>query len=69
MSTAITVTVTGMTCGGCANRVRDELGLISGVDGVTVDLPTGQVAVESAAAIERDTIVAAIDRAGYAVAG
>ncbi|WP_433660901.1 heavy-metal-associated domain-containing protein [Nocardia sp. CA-128927] len=67
MSTAITVTVTGMTCGGCANRVREGIGRIEGVEGVTVDLPTGQVTVDSTAAIERDTIVAAIDRAGYAV--
>ncbi|MEU7139437.1 heavy metal-associated domain-containing protein [Nocardia sp. NPDC046473] len=69
MSTAITVTVTGMTCGGCANRVRDGIGRIDGVDGVTVDLPTGRVTVEAAGTIERDAIVAAIDQAGYAVAG
>ncbi|MFI7003986.1 heavy-metal-associated domain-containing protein [Nocardia sp. NPDC050175] len=69
MSTAITVTVTGMTCGGCANRVRDGIGRIDGVDGVTVDLPTGRVTVEGAGSIERDEIVAAIDQAGYAVAG
>ncbi|CAM3938058.1 heavy metal-associated domain-containing protein [Nocardia ninae] len=68
MSTAITVTVTGMTCGGCATSVRDGIGRVSGVDTVTIDLPTGQVTVESAAPIERDTIVAAIDQAGYTVA-
>ncbi|MFD6155602.1 heavy-metal-associated domain-containing protein [Nocardia sp. NPDC060256] len=69
MSTAITVTVTGMTCGGCANRVRDGIGLVDGVDGVTVDLPTGRVTVETTDSIGRDAIVAAIDQAGYAVAG
>ncbi|WP_405159618.1 cation transporter [Nocardia sp. NBC_01499] len=31
MSTAITVTITGMTCGGCANRVRDGIGRIDGI--------------------------------------
>ncbi len=40
MSTT-TVTVTGMTCGHCASSVREEIGQIPGVTGVTVDLASG----------------------------
>ncbi|MGK8521444.1 heavy-metal-associated domain-containing protein [Nocardia asteroides] len=69
MSTATTVTVTGMTCGGCAASVRTEIGRISGVASVAVDLADGRVTVESADPIERAEITAAVARAGYAVAG
>lgn len=68
MSTT-TVTVTGMTCGGCAARVRTEVGRISGVGSVAVDLADGLVTVESASPIERAELTAAVARAGYAVAG
>ncbi|WP_039794258.1 heavy-metal-associated domain-containing protein [Nocardia araoensis] len=68
MSTT-TVTVTGMTCGGCAASVRTEIGRISGVEAVAVDLADGRVTVESATPIERTEVAAAVARAGYAVAG
>lgn len=67
MSSAVstTVTVTGMTCGGCANRVREAVGRIPEVTGVTVDVSTGAVTVDSAAPVERDSIAAAVGAAGY----
>ncbi|WP_454194491.1 heavy-metal-associated domain-containing protein [Nocardia sp. Marseille-Q1738] len=68
MSTATTVTVTGMTCGGCAASVRDEIGRISGVSSVAVDLSSGRVTVESGDSVERAELSAAVVRAGYAVA-
>ncbi|WP_330233883.1 heavy-metal-associated domain-containing protein [Nocardia sp. NBC_00508] len=68
MSTATTVTVTGMTCGGCAASVRDEISSVSGVGSVAVDLASGRVTVESAGPVERAELSAAIARAGYAVA-
>ncbi|MEU2103431.1 heavy metal-associated domain-containing protein [Nocardia sp. NPDC019255] len=68
MSTT-TVTVTGMTCGGCAAKVRTEIGRIDGVGSVAVDLADGLVSVESASPIERAKLAAAVARAGYAVAG
>ncbi|WP_063048382.1 heavy-metal-associated domain-containing protein [Nocardia arthritidis] len=67
MSTT-TVTVTGMNCGGCAGSVRTEIGRISGVESVAVDLADGLVSVESATPIERAELTAAVTRAGYAVA-
>ncbi|MGY2029009.1 heavy-metal-associated domain-containing protein [Nocardia gipuzkoensis] len=68
MSTT-TVTVTGMTCGGCAASVRTEIGRISGVGSVAIDLADGLVTVESTGPIERAEVAAAVARAGYTVAG
>ncbi|MGQ4618343.1 cation transporter [Nocardia sp. R7R-8] len=67
--TTTTVTVTGMTCGGCAASVRGEIGRISGVEAVAVDLADGRVTVASATPIERAELATAVVRAGYAVAG
>ena len=44
MSTA-SYTVTGMTCQHCVASVTEEIGEISGVTDVAVDLPTGAVTV------------------------
>ncbi|MFG3616212.1 heavy-metal-associated domain-containing protein [Nocardia sp. NPDC047654] len=66
MSTS-TVTVTGMTCGGCAASVRTEIGRISGVDSVAVDLADGLVTVDSATPIDHAELTAAVARAGYTV--
>ncbi|MFC3960510.1 heavy-metal-associated domain-containing protein [Nocardia jiangsuensis] len=63
-----TYTVTGMTCGHCAASVKSEIGKIDGVTGVEVDLDSGAVRVESAAALSDDAVLAAVDEAGYEVA-
>ncbi|GAB2650668.1 heavy-metal-associated domain-containing protein [Nocardia goodfellowii] len=70
MSTAAstaTVTVTGMTCGGCANSVRTEVGRIDGVTSVDIDLGSGLVTVDSASPVSREAITAAVAKAGYQV--
>ncbi|MEV6428451.1 heavy metal-associated domain-containing protein [Nocardia sp. NPDC051463] len=66
-ATTATVTVTGMTCGCCANSVSKEVGKIAGVTAVDVDLATGRVTVDSAAPVEPGAIAAAVDKAGYQV--
>ncbi|WP_405133032.1 heavy-metal-associated domain-containing protein [Nocardia sp. NBC_01388] len=63
-----TVTVTGMTCGHCVSSVREEVGKISGVTGVDVDLASGRVDIEGEGPIGRDAIAAAVDEAGYQLA-
>ncbi|MFR9752733.1 heavy-metal-associated domain-containing protein [Nocardia sp. 004] len=68
MSTTTTVTVTGMTCGGCATSVRDQIGRIPGVISVAVDPADGRVTVDSASPIDDDELTAAIARAGYTAA-
>ncbi|MFD7843666.1 heavy-metal-associated domain-containing protein [Nocardia sp. NPDC059764] len=67
MSTT-TVTVTGMTCGCCANSVSEEVGKISGVTGVNVDVDSGRVVVDSDAPIASGALAAAVADAGYALA-
>ncbi|UDY37862.1 heavy-metal-associated domain-containing protein [Dermatobacter hominis] len=67
--TTTTFSVRGMTCGHCVAAVRDELGRIDGVTGVDVDLDSGAVALTSTGPVTADAIAAAVDEAGYAVAG
>lgn len=61
-------TVTGMTCGHCVSSVTEEVGALDGVHGVDVDLPTGRVTVTSAAALDRESVRAAVADAGYELA-
>ena len=68
MSTT-TVTVTGMSCGGCALSVREEIGEIPGVHTVNVDLGSGTVIVESDGPMETVAIKNAVEEAGYQLAG
>ena len=68
MSTTSTWTVTGMTCGHCAASVTEEITEIDGVEGVEVDVPTGQVTVTSAAPLDAASVKAAVEEAGYQLA-
>ncbi|RIQ20318.1 heavy-metal-associated domain-containing protein [Jiangella rhizosphaerae] len=67
--TTSTYTVVGMTCDHCAASVREELGGIEGVSQVDVDLATGNVDVTSAAPLNADDVKAAVEEAGYQLAG
>ncbi|MGI5158664.1 heavy-metal-associated domain-containing protein [Microbispora sp. CA-102843] len=60
--------VSGMTCGHCVSSVSGEIGKIGGVTGVAVDLPTGAVTV-SGSGFTDEEIRAAVEQAGYALAG
>ncbi|GEL19755.1 heavy-metal-associated domain-containing protein [Pseudonocardia asaccharolytica] len=64
-----TYTVTGMTCGHCVASVTEELGEIGGVTDVAVDLPTGAVTVTSDRPVDDAKIRAAVEEAGYQLAG
>jgi copper chaperone len=65
---AVTVTVTGMTCGHCAASVREEVGSIPGVSAVDVDLASGQVTIDIERQVEVDAIKTAVEEAGYQMA-
>jgi copper ion binding protein len=67
MSTA-TYTVTGMTCEHCVRSVTEELGALSGVTAVDVDLASGGVTVTSDAPVADDAVRAAVEEAGYELA-
>jgi copper ion binding protein len=68
MSTA-SYTVTGMTCEHCVRAVTEEVSAVPGVTAVDVDLPSGSLSVTSDAPVDEDAVRAAVEEAGYAVAG
>jgi copper chaperone CopZ len=68
MSTA-TYTVTGMTCAHCVAAVTEEVGAVPGVTEVEVDLATGALTVTSETPVDDGAVAAAVDEAGYALAG
>ena len=61
-------TVTGMTCGHCVASVTEEVSALPGVEDVQVDLTTGEVVVTSEAPLDRASVAAAVEEAGYALA-
>ena len=63
-----TYTVLGMTFGHCVSAVTQEVQQIDDVDDVKVDLATGALTVNSSGEIDRATVVAAVDEAGYELA-
>lgn len=66
------VLVSGMTCSHCVSSVAEELTAIDGVQNVTVDLNAGgtsRVTIHSAAPIDSDAVKAAVEEAGYTLAG
>lgn len=57
--------IEGMTCGGCANRVKRSVQAVDSNAKVDVDLASKKVRVETSADIEK--IKAAVVAAGYPV--
>ena len=68
-TTSQTYVVTGMTCEHCVNSVTEEVSAIDGVTDVQVDLATGGLTVSSSGPVEDAAVAAAVDEAGYALAG
>lgn len=58
-----TLTIEGMSCGGCEERVRNALTAVSGVASVSVDHSTDSARVEGSA--DFDALVVAVEDAGY----
>lgn len=59
--------VTGMTCNHCVRAVTEAVQAVDPAAQVKVDLPAGQVQIESVAA--REALAHAITEEGYRVAG
>lgn len=57
------LTVEGMTCGHCEGTVEDALEDVAGVSKATADRGSNSVSVEGTA--DPDTLVAAVEDAGY----
>ena len=69
MSATATYQVTGMTCEHCVNAVTGEVSALPGVAAVQIDLATGAVTVTSRDPLDVEAVRAAVDEAGYALAG
>jgi copper chaperone CopZ len=69
MTTTTTYTVVGMTCGHCVGAVTEEVSSVPGITGVEVDLASGGLTVTSEAPVDDTAVRAAVEEAGYEVAG
>ena len=58
--------VEGMTCGHCVAAVTEEVEQVPGVQGVSVELAGGRLAV-AGDSLDDDRIRAAVEEAGYEV--
>ena len=61
--------VSGMSCGHCEGAVSGELSELTGVTSVKAVASTGEVTVVSAAPLDEEAVRAAIDEAGFELAG
>ena len=62
-----TLDVPAISCGHCRNAIEGAVGQLDGVDAVTVDIESKRVTVRYAAVVGQETVVAAIEDAGYEV--
>ncbi len=58
-----------MTCGHCVSAVTEEVSEVPGVTGVDVDLASGALTVTSEAPVDDSAVRAAVEEAGYSLAG
>ena len=66
MIESLTLTVTGMKCGGCETNIIEKLSAISGVISVTASAKNNEISIEyNNELIELDTIKATIIEAGF----
>ncbi|WP_149548423.1 heavy-metal-associated domain-containing protein [Streptomyces marokkonensis] len=61
--------VSGMSCGHCEGAVSGEISAIPGVSSVAAVAASGEVTVVSAAPLDEEAVRAAVDEAGYELAG
>ncbi|MET9449309.1 heavy-metal-associated domain-containing protein [Streptomyces cinerochromogenes] len=61
--------VTGMSCGHCEGSVSGEISQIPGVSSVKAVASTGEVTVVSTAPLDEEAVRAAVDEAGFELAG
>jgi copper chaperone len=61
--------VTGMTCDHCASAVRTEISKLAGISSVEVDVATGAVWIAGDRLPDDADLRAAVEEAGYDLAG
>lgn len=64
----IELSITGMSCGGCARSVENALKTSAGVVNVSVNLPAQKATVSVVSGkVQRADLVKAVEEAGYGV--
>lgn len=58
-----TLTVEGMSCGGCEANVEDAVDALDGVESVTADHEAGTLTVTGD--VDADAVIDAVSEAGY----
>ncbi|MFI1835179.1 heavy-metal-associated domain-containing protein [Streptomyces olivaceoviridis] len=61
--------VTGMSCGHCEGSVSGEISQLPGISSVKAVASTGEVTVVSEAPLDEEAVRAAVDEAGFELAG
>ncbi|MEU3511683.1 heavy-metal-associated domain-containing protein [Streptomyces longwoodensis] len=61
--------VNGMSCGHCEGAVSGEISQLPGVSSVKAVASSGEVTVVSAAPLDEEAVRAAVDEAGFELAG
>ncbi|MER7485991.1 heavy-metal-associated domain-containing protein [Streptomyces sp. NPDC126497] len=61
--------VSGMSCGHCEGAVSGEISRLPGVSSVKAVASSGEVTVVSAAPLDEEAVRAAVDEAGFELAG
>jgi copper chaperone len=70
MAEQLSLTVTGMTCGGCENAVKRALSMLPGISNVSASHSENRVTVDfDPSAVNREAIRKKIESAGYQVQG
>ncbi|MGW4061659.1 heavy-metal-associated domain-containing protein [Amycolatopsis sp. NPDC004747] len=62
-------TVSGMSCGHCAQSVTEEIAALPGVAGVDVDVAAGRVLVRAESALPEGNVRTAVEEAGFTYDG
>jgi copper chaperone len=65
----IVIKVSGMSCEHCATAVRTEISDLPGVTDVDVDVASGEVKIVAEPVPDDAALRAAVDAAGYVLAG
>ncbi|MGW5918410.1 heavy-metal-associated domain-containing protein [Nocardia fluminea] len=60
-----TYVVSGMSCGSCVGKVKNEIGKLDGISGVDIELATGRMTVIGAGAIDDALIQDTVENLGY----
>lgn len=61
----VELSVQGMTCDGCAARVREALQAVEGVISVKVELKEGEAEVHAKKGLDPQELVEAVEKAGF----